>query len=401
MQFYAPGGESAAQGQWFVDMVDAWNASNRRPIELEYVPVSEYLNGVKLAVSFASGHAPDLFILSPGDFLRYYNGGALADLTPYISSEARADFPESVVASRVVDGRLYAVPMEVEPMAIFYSVEAFEDAGLDERDIPETWDELLDVAARLTDSRRFGILFETIPGYYQNFTWYPFLWQGGGEIQSPDGTSAFDSEAAVQALAFWQDAVSLGAAPRQGLGRGAGDAISNLASGYCAMQNVGVWAVAQLAASAPDFPYGVFRLPVPKGGDYVTVGGGWAFVANARSENVEDAAEFIAWALASTGGDSVERLADWCTVVKTNMPPRASVLEAARTAYEKDMMRVFTHDIYPGTRGEPRLPPAAYKIVSDAIQATQLGGADPRAVASSASRQLDAFFAGYSGAPLV
>lgn len=245
------------------------------------------------------------------------------------------------------------------------------------------------------------MLFETIPGYYQNFTWYPFLWQGGGEIQSPDGTSAFDSEATVRALGLWQDAVATGAAPRQGLGRGAGDAISNLASGYCAMQNVGIWAVSQLATSAPGFRYGVFRLPVPEGGEYVTVGGGWAFVANARSENLEDAARFITWALASTSADSVERLASWCTVVKTNMPPRTSVLEAARAAYERGMMRVFTHEIYPGTRGEPRLPPAAYKIVSDAIQAAQLGGADPRAVAAAASRQLDAFFAGYTGAPLV
>lgn len=401
LQFYAPGGEIAAQGQWFVDMVDEWNASSHPPIRLEYVPVFEYLNGIKLAVSFASGHAPDLFILSPGDFLRYYNGGALADLTPYLSAEARADFPENVVASRMVDGRLFAVPMEVEPMAIFYSVDAFEEAGLDENDIPKTWNELLEIAGKLTDSKRFGILFETTPGYYQNFTWYPFMWQGGGEIQSPDGTSAFDSEATIQALRFWQDAVSLGVAPRQGLGRGAGDAIANLASGYCAMQNVGVWAVKQLATSAPDFPYGVFRLPVPEGGRYVTVGGGWAFVANARSENVDVAARFITWALASMTDGSVERLVHWCTVAKTNMPPRTSVLEAARAAYDKDKMRVFSRDIYPGTRGEPRLPPAAYKIISDAIQATQLGGADPRAVAASASRQLDAFFAGYTGAPIV
>ena len=329
LQFYAPGGEVAAQSQWFVDMVEEWNASNRRRIELEYVPVREYLNGIKLAVSFASGQAPDLFILSPGDFLRYYNGGALADLTPYIAADAREDFPESVVASRMVDGRLFAVPMEVEPMAIFYSVEAFERAGLDESDIPATWDELLEIAERLTTARRFGILFETTPGYYQNFTWYPFMWQGGGEVQAADGTSAFDSEATVQALRLWQDAVSRGAAPRQGLGRGAGDVLANLVSGYCAMQNIGVWAVAQLEASVPDFPYGVFRLPVPRGGRYVTVGGGWAFVANARSEHVDDAAAFITWALASMSDDSVNRLASWCTVAKSNMPPRASVLAAA------------------------------------------------------------------------
>ena len=121
------------------------------------------------------GEAPDLFILSPGDFLRYYNGGALGDLTPYISSEARADFPASVVASRMVDGRIFAVPMEVEPMAILYSIEAFEEAGLDESDIPKTWDELLEIAGKLTHSKRFGVLFETTPGYYQNFTRYPFM----------------------------------------------------------------------------------------------------------------------------------------------------------------------------------------------------------------------------------
>ena len=401
LQFYSPGGEVPAQAQWFADMVDEWNASKRRQIELEYVPVSEYVNGVKLAVSFASGQAPDLFILSPGDFLRYYNGGALADLTPYISTEAKADFPASVVASRMVDGRIFAVPMEVEPMAIFYSIEAFEEAGLDERDIPETWDELLEIAGKLTNSKRFGVLFETTPGYYQNFTWYPFMWQGGGEIQSPDGKSAFESEATIQALRFWQDAVAMGVAPRQPLGRGGGDVVANLASGYCAMQNTGVWAVAQIADGAPEFPYGVFRLPVPEGGSYVTVGGGWAFVANARSENLDEAASFIAWALASMTDDSVGRIAQWCTVAKSNMPPRQSVVEAAHRAYDEGKLGVFSRDIYPGTRGEPRLPPAAYKIVSDAIQATQLGGADPTTAAASASRQLDAFLAGYSGAPIL
>lgn len=401
LQFYAPGGEVAAQTQWFVDMVDAWNASHRRKIELEYVPVQEYLNGIKLAVSFASGQAPDLFIISPGDFLRYYNGGALADLTPYISQDAKKDFPESVIASRMVGGRIYGIPMEVEPLAIFYSIRAFEEAGLNEYDIPTSWDELLDVAGKLTNDRRFGLLFETTPGYYQNFTWYPFMWQGGGEIQSPGGRSAFESEATIQALGLWQDAVKTGVAPRQGLGRGAGDTIANLASGFCAMQQVGIWAIAQMATDAAEFPYGVFKLPVPTGGRYVTVGGGWAFVANARSNNLDEAATFIAWALASMSESSIARVADWCTGVKTNMPPRTSVLNASRRAFDEDKMRVFSRDIYPGTRGEPRLPPAAYKIVSDAIQAAQLGGADPRAVAASASRQLDAFLAGYTGAPIL
>jgi multiple sugar transport system substrate-binding protein len=42
-----------------------------------------------------------------------------------------------------------------------------------------------------------------------------------------------------------------------------------------------------------------------------------------------------------------------------------------------------------------------YKIVSEAIQASMLGGQDPAAAAAAASDQLDAFLAGYSGAPIL
>jgi hypothetical protein len=50
---------------------------------------------------------------------------------------------------------------------------------------------------------------------YQNFTWYPFMWQGGGDIATPDGKhSAFASPATVQALKFWQDTIQQNVAPR-------------------------------------------------------------------------------------------------------------------------------------------------------------------------------------------
>lgn len=106
----------------------------------------------KLATAFASGEGPDIFIISPGDFLRYYNGGVLEDLTPFIDDKAKADFPESVIANRMVDGKIFGIPMEVEPMAMYYSVKAFEEAGLNENDVPKTWEALLEVAKKLTTS---------------------------------------------------------------------------------------------------------------------------------------------------------------------------------------------------------------------------------------------------------
>jgi multiple sugar transport system substrate-binding protein len=397
-QFYAPDGAVKPQVDWFMKMVDDWNASHEPKVALEYIV--DYMQGTTLSTSFASGEGPDIFLISPGDFLRYYNGGVLHDLTPYITPEAQADFPEGVIANRKVDGKIYGVPMEVEPMAFYYSVKAFEEAGLNENDVPTTWDELLELGQRLTTADRYGLLFETTPGYYQNFTWYPFMWQGGGEFQTADGKSAFDSPAVVAALKLWQDAINSGAAPRQ-VNAGGWGIVENLGAGYCAIQNCGIWGISAMDNNAPDVPYGIFKLPIPTGGKYVTVGGGWAFVANAQGKNPQGAGEFIAWALASMSPDSIQRVVDWCTVAKSDMPPRNSALEQGAAAFNQGKLGIFTNEIHPGTRAEPRVPPEVYKIISDAIQATQLGGADPQTTATAASQQLDAFLATYTGAPIM
>ena len=71
----------------------------------------------------------------------------------------------------------------------------------------------------------------------------------------------------------------------------------------------------------------------------------------------------------------------------------------SRVSWQKSA--IFSNEIYPGARGEPRLPPEVYKIIVDAIQATQLGGVNPQDAAAAASTQLDAFLATYSGAPML
>ena len=399
-QFYAPGGDVKTQVDWFVKMADDWNKQSETKVQLDYVANNDYVNGSKLSTAFASGSGPDIFLISPGDFLRYYNGGVLLDLTPYISPEAQADFPEGIIGSRKVDGKIYGVPMELEPMAFYYSKKAFDEAGLNENNVPKTWDELLELGKKLTTKDRYGLLFETTPGYYQNFTWYPFMWQGGAEFQTKDGKSAFDSPGVVQALKLWQDAVNSGAAPRQ-VNSGGWDVVANLGAGSCAIQNCGIWGISAMDSNAKDVPYGIFKLPIPKGGKYVTVGGGWAFVANAKGKNPEAAGKFIAWALASMDKDSIQREADWSTVAKSDMPTRSSVLTQSADVLNKGNLGIFTKDILPGVRAEPRLPPEVYKIISDAIQQTQLGGADPQTTAAAASKQLDAFLATYKGAPMM
>ncbi len=403
-QFYAPGGSVKTQTQWWQDMVKAWNDQNATKVDLVYVPNSDYVNGSKLQTAFASGNGPDIFIISPGDFLRYYNGGVLVELTPYMDKAAIDDFYPDVIATRAVDGKIYGLPMEVEPMAMYYSLDAWQKAGLSDKDIPTTWEALLDVAQKLKKGNQFGVLFETGPGYYQNFTWYPFLWMTGNDIVNKDGkTSGMNTDGAAATLKLWQDTIKNGTAPRKSLGTGGSDVVGNLAAGYCAMQNLGIWGISALRENAPKFKYGVFKLPLPPSGKYVTIAGGWAFVANAKGQDPETAAKFCVWALGSMQQDSIQRVVDWCTKAKSDMPPRKSVLENANAAevYNTGEMKVFKDEIFPGARGEPRVPPEVYKPVSDAIQATQLSGADPKQAGATAAQQIEKFLSTYTGASII
>jgi multiple sugar transport system substrate-binding protein len=104
---------------------------------------------------------------------------------------------------------------------------------------------------------------------------------------------------------------------------------------------------------------------------------------------------------AGEGAGSTGRIVDWCTKAKSDMPPTTSALDAGKAAFESGFLKIFTDEIYPGARAEPRMPPPVYKAISDAVQSCQLNSQDPAQAAKAASDQIDAFLSGYKGAPIL
>ncbi|RFU82297.1 sugar ABC transporter substrate-binding protein [Streptomyces triticagri] len=389
-----------AQAKWFTDLVAEWNATHEVKVDLVFVPTGDYTNGFKVPSAFATGSGPDIFLLSPGDFLRYSNGGVLQDLTPHLDDGVVEDYGD-VLNSRMVDGKVYALPMEVEPLAMLYDVGAWEKAGLSEADIPTTWDQLLDTGDKLSTRTRAGFVVETNPGYLQNFMWYPWLWQGGGDVVDAGGTVVFDSKAARQALQLWGDAVRHGIMPRTL--PAAGDVVSAFKTGNVGMWQMGIWQVSSFKAYAPKFKYGIFRLPVPPGGKYTTALGGWSFAANAKGGNPEQAAEFCGWALGRTDERCVDRMVQWCTGVKSDIAPRTSAVErgAEKGGYDFWAMKKFKDDIAPEGRAEPRFPPVVYKAVSDAVQGVMFADKGVDGAVTRAAESIEAFMKSYQGASLI
>jgi multiple sugar transport system substrate-binding protein len=325
----------------------------------------------------------------------------LEDLTPYLDDDVVEDYYPEALATRTIDGRIYGLPMEQEPLAIFYDVAALEDAGLSEADLPSTWEDMLELGRRLTTGQRAGLVLDTTPSYYQNFTFYPWMWQGGGEVVDP-GTqrSGFASDAVVQALQLYSDSVSTGAAPRTL--PAAGDVVGAFRNGFAAMWQTGVWQVEGFAQNAPDHEYGVLTLPTPPGGEAVTSLGGWAFVVNSKGRDPEAAAQFTAATIGSMSQESIDAGVQWNGVGKGNIPARRSVTEAIGDtgAFENPWLQYFRDEVLPGGRGEPRYPPPVLKAVSNAIQAVQLAGADPVEQAETAHRAIESYLVTYEGAEL-
>lgn len=401
--FYCPAPQQdpnlVKQSEWFQQVIDRWNDENERKVTPVYM-TGDQMNQ-RMPIAFASGDGPDIFLISPGDFLRYRNGGVLVDLAPHMEQPAIDDFFPQALATRSDGKQIFGLPMEQEPLALFYDPEVLAEAGLAEGDLPGDWDQLLEIAARLSTGSRTGLVLDVDPGYYQNFTFYPWVWQTGGDIIDPKTQRpVVDAEGPRAALDLYGRAVATGATPRTR--PAGGDIVSAFTAKYAGFWQTGVWDVANLRLNAEGKEFGVMPLPAPAGGQSRTILGGWAWCVNAKGVDPEAAARFTVGALGSMDPASIRHVADWNGPVKGNMPTRTSVDELlVADGFEDPHMRTFHDVILPTGRAEPRFPPTVYKAVSDALQSVELAGGDPGEEARRAQQTIESYLETYQGGTLI
>jgi ABC-type glycerol-3-phosphate transport system substrate-binding protein len=110
----------------------------------------------------------------------------------------------------VYDGRRYGIPVNGGLAVMLYNLELFEKAGLDPAKPPETWDDLIAAAQKMTNpaESQWGLVLGNQPGTATTQMYYTFLLSAGGELLTPDGKSiAFNSDAGLEALTFLADNV--------------------------------------------------------------------------------------------------------------------------------------------------------------------------------------------------
>jgi multiple sugar transport system substrate-binding protein len=159
-----------------------------------------------LTTAIAGGKGPDVAYLIADEIPKYQSEGALAPVGDYLSESDVSDFRENAREAMSVDGELYGAPILMSATPPLCDKRVFEAAGVEE--YPTTWDEFLALGPIFKEKGFYLTQYAADPSITLNQTFYPLLWQAGGNVFSEDGTSvAFNDEAGQEALEFVQELV--------------------------------------------------------------------------------------------------------------------------------------------------------------------------------------------------
>jgi multiple sugar transport system substrate-binding protein len=270
------------------DMIARYQAEHPNiTIERTVIPFGDLKTRVIQAA--ATGTMPDIVIIDNPDHQSMAAQGAFADITDIV-----ADWPdveqyfEGPWASTVYQGRNYGVPFKSNATALFYNADLLAEAGYDSP--PETWEELQEVAAALTEGDRYGFCFSGVATEEGTFTVLPFLWGNGSDIQT------IGDEASIETLTFLNTLVNVDqSVPTSVLNLTQGDVNNLFMAGQCAMMINGPWQIPGIMENADvTFEWSVSGWPYNV--EPTSILGGENFAIGAGAD-VEAAWEVISWAV--------------------------------------------------------------------------------------------------------
>ncbi|MDQ6421259.1 extracellular solute-binding protein [Paenibacillus sp. LHD-117] len=160
--------------------------------------------------AFQSEEAPDL--IETGGFQVSNNDRMFMDLNPYVAEVQGLEedlYPGLLRVARY-DGMLPGLPIEISPPLMMYDKEKFDRAGLAYPTEEWTWEDMVELAKRLTIRNEQGVASQFGLGLGVDIEWFePFVMRNGGCYISPDGATSrgyVDSAPTIDAFRMVIDA---------------------------------------------------------------------------------------------------------------------------------------------------------------------------------------------------
>ena len=244
-------GEAAAEA--LSKAVEAFTKETK--VEVDIKPVSDVSQ--ELARGITAEPTIDVVVLNPAQLSSY--AGSLHSWDK--GSAAVKDAHPALLTSATRQEKIAAAPRDVSTLALFINTSLWQAAGLSESDYPTTWEQLGQVAAKLTSG---GVVGLTLDASYSRVG--AFMVQGGGGLTSADGTQATaSSEGSIAGLTEVKNLLSSGSAG-WGADLPAGSAADAFGQAQAAMAVESEALVKTLADAYSSISYKVVELPAGSGG---------------------------------------------------------------------------------------------------------------------------------------
>lgn len=198
MWMYPVIADEAQHRQYWDDLIAAFNEEHPDvDVNVEIYPWANRDEAITTAI--ASNTAPDAIYLIPDQLPGYR--GAIEPIEPYLDDSYVADILPNVAASISGEDGLLGVPLLTSSNTLICDQQAFDAIGVSE--YPSTWDDLLALAPQFAEEDIYVTNYWGSAEVTLNMTFYPLLWQAGGDVFAEDGSDvAFNSPEGVEALEF-------------------------------------------------------------------------------------------------------------------------------------------------------------------------------------------------------
>lgn len=354
---------------------------------------------VKALTAHKSGQPPHLAVLLSTDMFTLIDEDAIVPIDGLAASaedkQWLGGFFDSFMLNSRTGGKTWGVPFQRSTIVLYWNKELFKEAGLDPEKGPQSWDEMVEFAKKLTKTDASGNVSQW--GVKIPSSGFPYwLFQGlttpnGAVLMNEAGNETYyDRPEVVEALQYWVDLSAKHKVMPAGVIEW-GTTPKDFFEKKAAMIWTTTGNLTNIRTNA-GFPFGVAMLPEKKRRGSPTGGGNFYVFKKTSPEEQAAAVKFIKWTTApqraaqwsiATGYVAVTPAA-WDTPEMKKYVQEVPQATVARDQLEHSVAELSTHENQRVT-----------KALNDGLQAALTGSKPPEQAMKDAQREADRILRAY------
>jgi sn-glycerol 3-phosphate transport system substrate-binding protein len=399
VQFFYP----VAVGGPITKIIDGYVADFEKEnpgIKLHPIYSGSYQESIaKALTAVKSGDPPVTSILLSTDMFSLIDEDAIVPFDELIKTDAdRAwlkSFYPGFMENSQTGGKTWGIPFQRSTIVMFYNKDAFKEAGLDPNVPPQTWQQQVQYAQKLTKRDASGNVSQwgvQIPS--SGFPYWLFqalAIENGVNLMNSAGTQTYyDKPEVIAALQYWVDLVKKYKVHPEGIVEW-GTTPKDFFERKVAMMWTTTGNLTNVKANA-KFDFGVAMLPSNKQRGSPTGGGNFYIFKKSTPAQREAAFKFIKWVT------TPERAAQWGI--------DTGYVAVRPDAWETPVMKKYVAEFPPAAVARDQLPYAkaelsthdnqrVTKALNDGLQAALTGTKTPEQAMKDAQRESDRLLKSY------